>query len=154
MNIFVLDNNIDKAVEFHTDKHIVKMILESAQMLCTVLHLNGIDAPYKKTHAKHPCTIWANRSLENWMWLKEFALKLNKEYKYRYGKDVDHKSATVVMNLPTPNLPSLGLTPFAKAMPDELMSIENPVEAYRQYYMQEKRHIAQWTKRPTPYWWR
>lgn len=153
MNIFVLDNNIKKCVQYHTDKHIIKMILESAQMLCTVLHTTGVDAPYKKTHVKHPCTIWATESLENWLWLKEFTLALNEEYKFRYNKDVDHKSATVAMGLPTPKLPSKGLTTFAKAMPDELKRIKDPVEAYRKYYMQEKRHIAQWTNRPKPEWW-
>jgi len=130
------------------------MILESTQMLCTVLHLNGMPAPYKKTHATHPCTVWANKSRENWLWLKEFALKLNEEYKYRYGKTTDHKSAAIVKTLPTPPLPSIGLTPFAKAMPDDLKKISDPIEAYREYYIREKRHIAKWTNRPTPYWWR
>jgi hypothetical protein len=154
MNIFVLDNDITKCAQAHTDKHVVKMILESAQILCTVLHNTGIQAPYKKTHVNHPCTIWANESVDNWLWLKCFALALNEEYKYRYDKVVDHKSAIVIKNLPTPNLPSKGMTEFAKAMPDNIKIISDPVEAYRQYYMQEKRHIAKWTKREKPSWWK
>jgi hypothetical protein len=154
MNIFILDNDIKKCVQSHVDKHVVKMILESAQILCTVLHNTGSTAPYKKTHQNHPCTLWANESIENWLWLKQFALTLNDEYKYRYDRVVDHKSAVVVKNLPIPNLPSKGLTPFVKAMPDTIKTILDPVEAYRQYYMQEKRHIAKWTKRESPYWWK
>lgn len=154
MNIFMLDTDIKKCAEYHVNSHCSKMILESAQMLCTVLHNTGVSAPYKKTHVNHPCTIWANSSIDNWLWLKDFALALNEEYKYRYGKTVDHKSAEVIKSLPTPKLPSKGLTEFAKAMPDNLKTIEDPVEAYRQYYMQEKKHIAQWTGRNKPYWWK
>lgn len=153
MNIFILDNDIKKCARYHVDKHINKMILESAQILCTVLHTTGMDAPYRKTHVNHPCTKWARESLDNWLWLKDLALELNKEFKFRYGKSVDHKSATVIMSLPTPKLPSKGMTPFAKAMPDRLQLIENPVEAYRQYYIEEKNHIAVWTKRTQPDWW-
>lgn len=154
MNIFVLDSNIENCARAHGDKHVIKMVLESAQMLCTVLHITGVDAPYKKTHINHPCTKWAAESIENWMWLKEFALKLNDEYKFRYGKIVDHKSAVVVKSLPTPDLPSKGLTAFAKAMPTNFQSITDPIEAYRTYYMHDKRHLAKWTNRQTPDWWK
>lgn len=42
MNIFFLDRNIRKCAAYHCDKHVVKMILESTQLLSTALHLNGL----------------------------------------------------------------------------------------------------------------
>lgn len=151
MNIFILDEDIATCARYHNDKHVVKMILESAQMLCTTLHESGGDAPYRSTHKNHPCTIWARQSLSNWRWLRDLALALNEEFKYRYDKSTDHKSATIVKSLPEPNIPDIGLTPFAQAMPDEYKTAD-AVEAYRNYYKGEKAEIAQWKKRQKPDW--
>lgn len=68
MNIFVLDSDPEIAAKYHTDKHVIKMILESAQMMSTVVRYVGLDAGYKSTHLNHPCTIWARTSLSNWLW--------------------------------------------------------------------------------------
>ena len=57
MNIFVLDTDISKCARYHADKHVVKMLLEGTQMLCTVLNCNGVTTPYKATHVSHPCTL-------------------------------------------------------------------------------------------------
>ena len=77
MNIFVLHEQPDVAAQILCDKHVVKMILESAQMLCTVAHNHGYDAPYRRTHPKHPCTLWAGKSQENWDWLISHALAMS-----------------------------------------------------------------------------
>jgi hypothetical protein len=127
------------------------MILESAQMLSTVCRNHGIDTKYLPTHAKHPCTLWAGESLENWLWLKQLAKCLNVEYIYRYSKAFNHRSWDVIVSLPVPPLPSKGLTPFALAMPDEYKQA-CPVASYRAYYMREKQHIAVWTRRAAPHW--
>lgn len=153
MNIFVLDKDIKKCAEYHADQHVIKMILEYAQMLCTVLHENGIEAPYKPTHRNHPCTLWAGESLSNWKWLKELALAVNEEYKFRYVKTVDHKSATIIMSLPEPPITDKGLTEFAQAMPKEYRVEGNPVQAYRNFYIHDKSRFAKWKKREIPDWW-
>lgn len=152
MNIFVLDTDIPTCSHYHADQHVVKMILESAQMLCTVLNKNGIRAPYRSTHINHPCTLWAGESLDNWRWLRELALSLNQEYRYRFERDEDHKSAVVVRGLPEPPIENLGLTEFAQAMPDEYKVPGDAVTAYRRFYLAEKSHFATWTKRPVPDW--
>lgn len=152
MNIFILDEDIQKCVEYHADQHVVKMILESTQMLCTVLNENGITAPYRSTHTKHPCTIWTAKSLANWNWLQEFTLKLNQEFKFRFDNKKDHKSAEVAAQLENPPIPDLGLTEFAQAMPDKYRLPGNPVQAYRNFYLGEKSSFATWTKRPIPNW--
>jgi hypothetical protein len=153
MNIFLLDKDIRKCAQYHCDKHVVKMVLEYAQILCTVCNMHQIKTPYRSTHKNHPCVIWAGESIQNWCWLKKLALALNHEYKYRYQHKRDHKSATVVKKLLQPDLPNIGLTPFPQAMPEEFRNEKNPVQAYRCYYSQIKRPFATWTRRRKPDWW-
>lgn len=149
MNIFVLSTDPAEAAELQCDKHVVKMILETVQLLCTVKHLYNEPAHYKPTHKNHPCTKWAAESKENFEWLKKHGLALCREYTFRYGRI--HKAQSILESLEPPdNMPSLGLTPFVKAMPSELQEIKDPVEAYKAYYRKYKRHFASWTKRPEP----
>src|SRR6056297_430755 len=154
MNIIVIDKDIEKCVAYHADQHVIKMILEYAQMLCTFLNENGIVAPYKSTHRKHPCTLWAGLSLSNWKWLRKLGLALNEEYKYRYEKIKDHKSASIIKSLPEPPIRDIGLTEFPQAMPDEFKVRENPVQGYRNFYIYDKSRFAKWTKRPVPDWYK
>lgn len=152
MNIFVLDKNIKNCARYHADRHVVKMILEGTQMLCTVLNENGIVSPYKSTHIHHPCTLWAGRSLSNWTWLRRLAAALNREYRFRFDADDDHKSAVIARLLPEPPIRDIGLTEFAQAMPEAYREPGNPVEAYRRFYVMEKSAWAKWTKRRPPEW--
>ncbi len=152
MNIFILDTDVRVCARFHADQHVVKMILESAQMLCTVLHEHGVQAPYRPTHRSHPCTLWAGRSLANWLWLRRLALALNREFRYRFRKDRDHASARVVAGLPRPPLRDEGLTPFAQALPDVYRVPGDAVKAYRAFYIGEKARFVRWTRRRPPAW--
>ena len=151
MNIFVLDFNIKKCAQYHCDKHVMKMILESAQILSAVLRLNDIDYGYKATHLNHPCTLWTGKSLSNWKWLRSLAFELNNEYRFRFEKRVNHKSFDLIQDMPVPNIPDFGLTSFAEVMPEKYR-YENPVISYRNYYLGEKKNILSWTKRPVPSW--
>lgn len=152
MNIFVLDKNIEKCAEFHCDKHVVKMILESVQMLCTSLNKKGISTPYKSTHINHPCVLWIDESFDNFTWLKNLTFALNNEYRFRFEKDVDHKSISALEKILMYQGESAGLTEFAQAMPDKYKVLADPIKAYRQFYLGEKLSFAKWTKRPVPYW--
>lgn len=152
MNIFILDEDVKRCAEYHCDKHVIKMILESAQMLSTVLRENGQEYGYKPTHKNHPCTKWAASSKSNWLWLRDLAKELNSEYRFRYNKDVNHKSYDMIMTLPEPDIDDIGLTDFALAMPDEYKTASNTVESYRKYYIGEKKDIANWTGRNVPEW--
>ena len=156
MNIFVLHRNPVKAARMASDRHAVKMILESAQMLCTVAHDCGIEVRYKPSFRNHPCTRWVAESKQNWEWLHTYAIALCREYTHRYGKT--HKSEQVIAELPTPELPNIGLTPFAQAMPEEYRN-RDAVKAYRQYYAYGKGYMnkglgPRWLKDPTrqPQW--
>lgn len=152
MNIFLLDYNMRKCVQYYTDKHVVKMILEYVQILCTVCFLRNVDAPYKPTHKKHPCVLWCNKSMDNWIALKKLTEYLNEEYKFRYKKTNDHLSWTKIMNINVPDdMPRIGLTKMALAMPEDCKT-ECTVESYRNYYIKYKKHIYSWKNRRIPEW--
>lgn len=153
MNIFFLDEDIKKCARYHCDQHVVKMILESAQILCTVCNLQGIETPYKSTHIHHPCVLWAQQSIQNWRWLKKLAQYLNEEYRYRFDHSEDHRSYTVIKNLSEPTLPDIGLTERPQAMPKEYQVPNSPQKAYRAYYCYEKK-FATWKKRSMPTWYK
>lgn len=150
MNIFILDEDIEKCATYHVDRHIVKMPLESAQMLCTTINLCGGTSPYKSAHINHPCTIWARQSKQNYVWLCKLGKQLCKEYTYRYNKV--HACEQVIdfciKNIPE-QLENKGLTTFAEAM-DISYKLENPVLSYRNYYRQGKKHLFSWKKREIP----
>ncbi len=152
MNIFVLDEDIKKCAQYHCDQHVVKMILESVQLLCTALNKKGFITPYKSTHVKHPCVLWIEESFDNFLWLKTLALELNKEYKYRYRKETDHKSISVLAEISACSYAAKGLTPFAQAMPDVYKVANDPIQAYRNFYIGDKAKFAKWTRRNPPDW--
>jgi len=129
------------------------MILESVQILCTALNKKGITTPYRSTHIKHPCVLWAEQSFENFCWLKTLVEELNREYRWRYEKDQDHASMAVLAAIDSHRFEALGLTPFAQAMPDQYKNPDDPVAAYRAFYCNEKSSFATWKKREVPPWW-
>lgn len=156
MNIFALSPSPKGSALQMCDKHVVKMILESAQIICTVHHKYPnrnvkYDIPYKMTHANHPCTIWTGVSISNYLWLVRHAKALNEEYKFRYNRQVNHKSWDIIASLPYPNIPLTPMTKFVMAMPDKY-KCDDPHEAYRQYYIHEKHGFAKWTNRSVPDW--
>jgi len=156
MNIFVLDQDPRVCATYHNDKHVVKMILETAQLLCGVHHMteSNLDVPYGLSHKNHPCSIWARKSLENYIWLCDLGMELSKEYTHRYGKK--HKSQDIIewclINLP--DIPEVGyMTEQPKAMPDECKT-DDVVESYRRYYIMEKSSFCNWKNREIPNWYK
>ncbi len=156
MNIFVLHKNPKISAIYHNDKHVIKMCLETAQLLCTVLRTKGYDEEwmYKSTHLNHPCTIWARENEINFNWLCKLGLELCNEYKYRYGKI--HKCQTIIENCIKYSTAEGIPTNFALAMPDYCKVSDNAVECYREYYVKEKRNLASWNgkinSRSIPVW--
>ena len=157
MNIFILDTNPMLAARFHCDKHVVKMILESAQMLCTAINeqVGTPITPYKSTHKNHPCTKWVSASRHNALWLHTLMECLGEEYTHRYGKQhltITKMRIARIKELATLILPDTPLTEFAQAMPDYCKTQTDAVSAYRSYYLNEKRELLKYTKRDLPYW--
>ncbi len=152
MNIFVLDETPAVAARYHCDKHVVKMVLETAQLLCTVSHLFGDTVPYRPTHAHHPCCVWVQRTLGNWLWLRQLGLALADEYAARYGKR--HKSGAVIRALRAPRRMGarLARTPFAQCVPEKYRVEGDAVAAYRAYYAGDKRSMCSYTGVDWPDW--
>jgi hypothetical protein len=132
MNIFVLDTDSTSIPAKYHSKHVVKMVLETAQLLCSA-HEPG-TAPYKRTHHNHPCSIWTRKNTGNYLWLCELGLAISKEYTKRYGKR--HKSQDVIewaqQNIP-PGIPAGIMTPWPLCMPDEYKT-DSVIESYHNYY--------------------
>ncbi|MDD3207045.1 MAG: hypothetical protein GX816_00475 [Erysipelotrichia bacterium] len=157
MNIFYLDPNPTIAARYHVDKHVVKMILESAQILSTVHHINAsdkriLDNIYRPTHYHHPSTIWASQNKNNYRWLFLLFAALLDEYTFRFGKT--HKSSTLIDFLKEPP-ESLSDDPFfppTPAMEDEYLINGDSLLSYRNYYLRAKNHLFHWTKRSRPEW--
>lgn len=149
LNIFYLDENPVLAAQFQCDKHVVKMILESAQLLCSAKLLSGQQAPYKLTHKNHPSAIWTRARRGNYEWLLRHFEALCKEYTRRYGKIHACEGHLTALS-EVPQLPD-GFTEPPQAMPDEYKTT-NSVEAYRAYYRHKARTIKFTYKTEAPTW--
>lgn len=177
MNIFRVHNDPIISAQQLCDKHVVKMSLETVQLLCTAHRLLdgeeyvGTSASgkrkakrwllrddreqvlYQSTHVNHPSAQWVRESVENYVWLADHLLGLCREYTYRYGKrfKVEESGLTVLLQSPPYNLRDYDETPFKLAMPDEYKD-PDPVKAYRNYYLGAKTRMHRWTKRQIPDW--
>jgi len=161
MNIFYLDNDTTLCAQYHNDKHVVKMILETAQLLSTAHRvLDGNEfadlmGMYKATHVNHPCAKWVRESALNYMWLKTLFDSLCEEYTHRYEKmhKCEDNLRGSLCYLPT-NIPkTVKSTEPPKCMPDYCKA-ESVVLSYRNYYKLEKASMAKWKNREVPAWWR
>jgi hypothetical protein len=177
LNIFYLDKDPRKAAEMHCDKHVVKMIVESAQLLSTahrildgdqtlgktqtgrnvkrwILNDSRESLLYKASHINHPSAVWARSNIDHYRYLFELYAFLIEEYGYRYRKD--HKSAELVpilINAPERiDFEAPWIDP-PQAMPEECKIPGDTVAAYRKYYADYKKRFAKWTKRNPPSWW-
>ena len=155
MNIFYLDKCPDKAARLQYNKHVVKMILESAQMLCTAHHCYGDkdqveNVPYKQAHLNHPSTVWTRRSKSTYMWLYDHMMALGDEYTKRYGKT--HLSITKCKDflaIPPRHIQGNDWCQPPQAMPDEYKT-ECSIQAYWNYYIGEK-HVVVNHNKEKPY---
>lgn len=160
MNIFYFNECPVKSAQDQPDKLLVKMPLETAQMLCTAHRvLDGDEESdklglYKTAYKNHPCTIWARETSGNYRWLYNHFIALGDEYTHRYGKKhLSVEKLREALYLAPANITINAMTPLAQAMPDEYKD-NDPVKAYRDYVIHEK-HYAQWNRnRQQPSWWR
>lgn len=177
MNIFYLHHDTKKCAELHNDKHVVKMILEYAQLLSTAHRVidgspivdrggatgrqrttyilpDSRDAVlYRATHIKHPSAIWVRVRESHYRWLFQLWIDLMNEYTYRYGRV--HASARLIgyLNKPPTNIEfGGGFDEPTPAMPNEFKVSGNSLRSYINYYVGAKQHLASWKKRQTPEW--
>lgn len=177
MNIFYLDNDPRKCAEMHVDKHVVKMILEYAQLLSTAHRvLDGEEyvgqsqsgrkikrwklndtlrdnALYKATHVNHPSATWVRQSNNNYTWLFRLFQELLVEYTHRYQRDHACNQLVSFLRFPPDKIPINCLTQPTLAMPDIYKVPDDSRESYRNYYLSVKKHMAKWKNRNVPDWW-
>jgi hypothetical protein len=176
MNIFYLDHDPSICAQMHNDKHCVKMIIEYAQLMSTAhrmldgeeyfgLTANGRKIKrwrhprfdnelMKASHINHPSNVWLRQSDSNYAWLYRLFLELTKEYTHRYGKI--HACERLIPNLRyiPQNIPMGEFTPPTPAMPDDVKVPGDSLASYRNYYINNKTHLANWKKREVPYWYK
>ena len=179
MNLFFIGSTPKEIARSHCNKHVVKMILEIAQMLCAAHHIGGcpIDTLYlyRLTHANHPMSIWVRECAANYMYAARIALELCDEYACSYGRGSKrHASEPMLMWLMC-NLPSQfgtpparevrvskpvvraitgnpdGCTPVPLCMPEEYYR-RDLVDAYRTYYMRDVTFDRRWPDGGIPQW--
>lgn len=161
MNIFFLHLDPRICAQQHCSKHVIKMILESIQLLSSAHHLhpnkNGYKPPYKLTHKNHPSAIWVRESLANYLWLCNLVQELSIEYTYRYGKihKCDREGYINDLLSNYPDIPDIQFTSPRLAMPNEYKS-NDPVKSYRLYYLEDKQRMLSWdgntNNRSPPKW--
>ena len=147
MNIFAIEGDTEtgqidwvKSAQSQDNLRVVKMILESCQILSTVLNEQGLDAPYRSFNPKHPSCLWAAESAANFMNLALHCEAMICEYRERFGKT--HKCAAVLNKIvamfDVDLFPTTKCTPLRLAMPDEFRS-DNPIVSYRKFYASKPR---------------
>ena len=154
MNIFHLDKNPKTCAEYHCDKHVVKMILETSQMLSTAYQKHAVesDSLYKSAYPNHPMTLWVGETYKNFGWTLLLGESLGFQYTHRYNKR--HKSMRIInyffKNLDWKDkIPKGEQTPPPLCMPDEF-KCDDYVQAYKNYYINKKKSFAKYTKVDTP----
>lgn len=174
MNIFYLDHDVTACAQMHNDKHVVKMILEYAQLLSTAHRvLDGVmvipttgrktkrwdlsdpvmnENLYKATHINHPSAVWARQSNSNYTWLYSLFISLLQEYTYRYGKQHACEKLIPYLAKVPENIPNKAFTQPTTAMPDHYKTSDS-IESYRNYYRGDKQKMANWKNRIAPEWW-
>lgn len=159
MNIFFLSRDHSECARMHVDKHVVKMIVETAQLLSTAHHVldgeQAIPSIYKVTHKNHPSAIWVRESKAHYQWLWKLLDELCKEYTYRYQKvhKVEREGLLSTLKVPPVNLiEDKWISDPPPAMPDECKQKDDAIESYRNYYAMKKYSFAKWKNRDTPKW--
>lgn len=176
MNIFILshqtdfDLHIKEQARSHCDKHVIKMITESVQMLSTAL----VQATDKRilalpqlpataaAYAKHPCTLWTGASLHNFVYLAHLALALCDEKLHRWPLNGAHIYHPWIKHL-CEALPSYWEVPdsFPIAIPDNPqatkltgvnVNLQTAADLYQRHYATHKASFASWKNRAMPVW--
>lgn len=155
MNIFHLDKNPELCAKYHCDKHVVKMILETGQMLCTAYqrHYGLKDDLYKPAYPHHPMTIWVGDSGANFSFTMKLFDALLDEYTHRYNKVHKTSRINLLLNNKYIKWHNMGgkFTTPPLCMPDEY-KLDDYVQSYKNYYIGEKMYFAKYNYSETPYW--
>jgi hypothetical protein len=177
MNIFYVNSDPEVAARSMVDRHVVKMILETAQLLSTAhrvidgeeyvgqsqsgrkakrwrLSGNADAIMYAATHINHPSAVWVRENSANYNWLYDHLLALGREYTYRYGRThltID-KLKDILEDAPENIEQSNVMTKMPSCMDKQYIVSLDPIINYRNYYNYGKTDLLRWSNRPPPQW--
>ena len=152
MNIFYVHESASRSAAMLHDKHVVKMCLETAQLLCTAHWALGGIAPYKMTHKNHPSAVWVRSGRKQYSWAYQHFAALCKEYTHRWDRvHLCETKCLDFLSLEPRRLKDIPFTEPPQCM-DEKYKQDDTVSAYRAYYVGEKIEGANWTKTEKPKW--
>ena len=175
MNIFYLHEDPIQNAKWHIDKHIVKMPIEYAQLMSTAhrildgtmywgktknnrkikrwyLHDERQDVLYKASHVNHPSAVWVRESITNYFQMYKLYMATLAEFTNRYGKIHGASKPSLMLMRPPKNIPPKVGTEMPQAMPEYCKVKGNPIQAYRNYYINEKKRFATWKNKEIPQW--
>ena len=143
MNIFYLSKDPARAASYMYNRHVVKMILESAQLLCTAHRELGNDnVPYKATHKNHPSAVWTRSSASSYNWVYKHMMALGDEYTRRYGKvHLTIEKCADALSTPPAGIACIDFIEPPQCMPDQYKA-DDAVTGYWNYYIAEKHNVA------------
>ena len=151
MNIFFTSRNPVVAAQGLGDSHILKQILETAQLLDTAHNVSLVARP--KSVFNNPCAMWARSSRENYTWLFQHFEELLNEYSYRFGKVHAYmKYVTHLQNVDGCKFSGFGWSDPPLIAPAIYQRLVEPTKVYRAYYRHGKKSLHHWTKRNPPGW--
>ena len=152
MNIFVVHPDPVESAKQLCDKHICKMILESIQMLCTAWSEEEAPKTCGASHVNHPCCRWARESSGNYDWLVKHTMELCKQYTMRYGKTHAWQESAEWLFENRPEFTKTEMSPHPQCMPAYCKVDGDSIQAYRNYYINEKSYMAKWKNSKQPIW--
>lgn len=156
VNIFYLHPCAAVSATYMHDKHVVKMIVESAQLLSTACQMIGMQRDtrlYRPSYINHPCAVWTRLSIENFEWLYQHYISLIKIYEFTYNDD--HKSADLAKAIREYMvlMPRVPFTEPPLCMPDDCKIYNAPAYvSYRNYYLKHKSKKRHYRRIKPPYW--
>lgn len=145
MNIFTTSACPIQSAKALPDVLVIKMIVESAQLLSTAHFENdGVIVGYKPTHKNHPCAIFTRKTSGNYEWVYNHFVALCDEFTRRKGKV--HKTSELIETLKTAprNIRKCAVDIDFMCMPDDC---KKTLDVHKNYQIYLKKKYNEWLTR-------
>lgn len=180
--MFYLHDDPVVCAQWHCDSHVVKMIVEYAQLLSSTHRLldgtqriearekdgktrrikvwdlpdSRNDVLYRASHTGHPSRVWSGETSENYLWLYSLFCALCDEYTYRYRKihKCDSQLRGALSQLPkTIKISARTAVPLCMGAEPQCINLDDRIGSYRNFYItKQKRMKLRWRNREVPEW--
>lgn len=158
MNLFIPSPIIETSVQSLDDRRLIKMCLETAQLLSTAVRIIDEDTTlpvYKLTHKNHPVAVWVRQTSGNYIYTLNYFKAICDEYSYRFKKT--HKSFSlypIFVKFITSNeyipLMDSSITPFANCTDYKTDEVHTAYKKCLTNKWNNDKISPRWTKRNVP----